>query len=236
MEDAGFADRALMSVGLTRAPAAVTRPRTPRAPLPQVPRLLVYVVGFVPAAWWLELGLTDQLGADPMRELEHALGLWALRFLLASLAVTPLRQLAGLNLLRYRRALGLLAFYYVVLHLLTYLVLDQGLDLNSILADILKRLYITIGMGGFLCLVPLAVTSNNAAIRRLGGKAWASLHRLVYAVAILALLHYVLSLKAWSLEPITYTALVTLLLGYRLLRSLSRGPRKAGVATRTASP
>src|SRR5580700_8556401 len=157
-------DDGLMSVEVTRAPPVALRGRAPRSPLPQVPRLLVYVVGFLPAAWWFALGLTDRLGADPMRELEHALGLWALRFLLASLAVTPLRQLAGINLIRYRRALGLLAFYYVVLHLLTYLVLDQGLDLSAIIADILKRLYITIGMAGFVILVPLAITSNNLAI------------------------------------------------------------------------
>lgn len=208
---------------LTRA---APRRGQPGSSLPQVPKLLVYLVGFVPAVWWFWLGIEDQLGADPMRALEHALGLWALRFLLASLAITPLRQLAGINLLRYRRALGLLAFYYAMLHLLTYLVLDQGLDLNSIIADILKRLYITIGMACFVILVPLALTSNNAAIRRLGGQAWAKLHRAVYAAAILAVTHFLLSVKVWPLEPLTYALIVAILLGYRLIRSQVKRPRR----------
>jgi sulfoxide reductase heme-binding subunit YedZ len=205
-----------------------------QVPKLQVPKLLVYLIGFIPAIWWFELGLTDRLGADPMRELEHALGLWALRFLISSLAITPLRRLTGINLLRYRRALGLLAFYYAVLHLTTYLVLDQGLDLDAIIADILKRLYITVGMGCFVVLVPLAVTSNNAAVRRLGGKAWAQLHRFVYLAAILAALHFLLSVKSWPLEPVFYASLVTLLLGYRLLRSVRRQPQLAVSASQAA--
>jgi sulfoxide reductase heme-binding subunit YedZ len=208
-----------------RRPAVAARLQ-PRAPLPQIPRILVYLVGFVPAVWWFWLGVTDRLGADPMRELEHALGLWALRFLLASLAVTPLRQLTGISLLRYRRALGLLAFYYAMLHLLTYLVLDQGLDLGSIIADILKRLYITVGMACFVILVPLAVTSNNAAIRRLGSQAWARLHRLVYAAAPLAVVHFLLSVKVWPLEPLVYALLVAILLGFRLIRFPGRKARR----------
>jgi sulfoxide reductase heme-binding subunit YedZ len=215
----------LMSVQLSPAPIAAVRRGAPRLPLPQIPKFLVYLLGFVPAVWWFELGLTDRLGADPMRALEHALGLWALRFLIASLAITPLRQLAGINMLRYRRALGLLTFYYAVLHLSTYLVLDQGLDLHAILADILKRLYITIGMACFVILVPLAVTSNNLAVRRLGGKAWARLHRFVYLAAILAALHFLLSVKSWPLEPVVYASLVAILLGYRVVRSFSRQPR-----------
>jgi methionine sulfoxide reductase heme-binding subunit len=195
--------------------------RMPPRSLPQVPKLLVYLVGFVPAVWWFDLGFTDRLGADPMRALEHALGLWALRFLVASLAITPLRQIAGLNLLRYRRALGLLAFYYAVLHLLTYLVLDQGLDIDAIISDILKRLYITIGMAAFLILVPLAVTSNNPAIKRLGAKLWQRLHRLTYLAAILAVLHFLMSVKSWPAEPVIYALIVVALLGYRLIRSLT---------------
>jgi len=220
-----------MTIELTRTPVtAAARSSATRATAPQFPKLLVYLVGFVPALWWFELGLTDRLGADPMRALEHALGLWALRFLLASLAITPLRQLAGLNLIRYRRALGLLAFYYALLHLTTYLVLDQGLDLGAIIADIVKRLYITIGMACFVILVPLAITSNNAAVRRLGAKAWTRLHRFVYLAAILAVLHFLLSVKVWPLEPLTYALIVAILLGYRLLRSFL--PRKRERAAR----
>lgn len=195
----------------------------PRRGLPQLPTIAVYLVGFVPAIWWFWLGATDRLGAEPMRELEHALGLWALRFLILSLAITPLRQFAGVNLLRYRRALGLSAFYYALMHLTTYLVLDQGLDFDAVGADILKRPYITIGMSCFLVLLPLALTSSNLAIRRLGGKAWQRLHRFVYLAAILAVLHFLISLKTWPIEPVTYALIVAILLGYRLARSLMRG-------------
>jgi methionine sulfoxide reductase heme-binding subunit len=200
-----------MSIRSSRARVAAT----PRRDLPQLPKIVVYIVGFIPAVWWFWLGVTDRLGADPMRVLEHSLGLWALRFLIASLAITPLRQLAGVNFLRYRRALGLLAFYYALLHLTTYLVLDQGLDFDAVLADILKRLYITIGMACFVVLLPLAVTSNNLTIRRLGGKAWQRLHRFVYVAAILAVLHFLLSVKSWPIEPVTYELIVAILLGYR---------------------
>lgn len=192
--------------------------------LPQIPKILVYVVGFVPAVWLFYAGITDQLGADPMRYLEQSLGLWALRFLVATLAVTPLRQVVGINLLRYRRAIGLLAFYYALLHLVTYLVLDQGLDFALIIADIIKRPYITIGMATFVVLIPLAVTSNNASIRRLGGQAWARLHRLVYLAAIGAVLHFILVVKSWPMEPLVYAAIVAVLLGYRLVRSLIKKP------------
>lgn len=192
--------------------------------LPQIPKILVYVVGFVPAVWLFYAGIMDQLGADPMRYLEQSLGLWALRFLVATLAVTPLRQLLNINLLRYRRAIGLLAFYYALLHLVTYLVLDQGLDFALIIADIIKRPYITIGMATFAVLIPLAVTSNNTSIRRLGGQTWARLHRLVYLAAIGAVLHFILVVKSWPMEPLVYAAIVAVLLGYRLVRSLAKKP------------
>ncbi len=192
--------------------------------LPQVPKIAVYIIGFIPAVWVFYAGITDQLGADPMRYLEQALGLWALRFLVATLAITPLRQLFNINLLRYRRAIGLLAFYYAALHLTTYLVLDQGLDMAAIVADIVKRPYITIGMATFVILLPLAMTSNNAAIRRMGGQAWARLHKLVYVAAVGAVLHYILVVKSWPPEPLVYAAIVAVLLGYRLVRSLVKKP------------
>ena len=149
-----------------------------------------------------------------MRYLEQALGLWALRFLIATLTVTPLRQLFNINLLRYRRAIGLLAFYYAALHLTTYLVLDQGLDFAAIIADIIKRPYITIGMATFVILIPLAVTSNNASIRRLGGQAWARLHSSsISRPSARCAFHSVV--KSWPLEPLVYAAIVAVLLGYR---------------------
>jgi sulfoxide reductase heme-binding subunit YedZ len=120
--------------------------------------------------------------------------------------------------------LGLLAFYYAALHLTTYLVLDQGLDMAAIVADIVKRPYITIGMATFVILIPLAATSNNAAIRRMGGQAWAKLHRLVYPAAIGAALHFLLVVKSWPPEPLVYAAIVAVLLGYRLARPLMKKP------------
>jgi methionine sulfoxide reductase heme-binding subunit len=185
---------------------------------------VLYLVGIAPAAWTFWLGLTDRLGADPMKVLERDLGLWALKFLVLGLAITPLRRLTGVSLLRYRRAIGLLAFVYVCLHLTTYLALDQGLDLAAIWADILKRPYITVGMGAFLVLVPLAITSNNAMVRRLGGPAWQRLHRWVYLAAAAAAVHFVMVVKAWPPEPLVYAGIVALLLAYRLVLRLQRSP------------
>jgi sulfoxide reductase heme-binding subunit YedZ len=180
-------------------------------------RRAIYILGMVPAAWTFYLGLTDQLGADPQNTLERTLGLWALRFLIVALAITPLRRLGGPSLIRYRRAIGLLGFYYAVLHLTVYLVLDQGLDLARIWADILKRPYITVGMLAFTLLVPLAVTSNNAMIRRLGARGWQRLHRLVYVATAAAALHFVMLVKSWwTVEPALYAGLVTVLLLIRL--------------------
>jgi methionine sulfoxide reductase heme-binding subunit len=196
--------------------------------LQRVPVWLVYVVGFIPAVVTFTLGVMDQLGADPLKTLERELGEWALRFLIVGLCITPLRQAAGINLVRYRRALGLLAFYYAALHLITYMVLDQGLEWAAIGADIVKRPYITIGMASFTLLVPLALTSNNASIRRLGSR-WNRLHKLVYIAAAGGALHYVMLVKAWPKEPLVYAAIVAALLAYRGLRAL-RGPAR----TRTA--
>jgi sulfoxide reductase heme-binding subunit YedZ len=180
-------------------------------------RRAIYIAGMVPAVWTFHLGLTDQLGADPQKTLERTLGLWALRFLIAALAITPLRRLGGPSLIRYRRAIGLLAFYYACLHLTVYLVLDQGLDLAAIWADIVKRPYITVGMLAFTILVPLAATSSNAMIRRLGSRAWQRLHRLVYVATAAAAIHFVMLVKSWwTPEPALYAALVAALLLVRL--------------------
>jgi methionine sulfoxide reductase heme-binding subunit len=199
-------------------------------------RRAIYIVGLMPAGWYFYLGITDQLGADPQNTLERLLGLWALRFLILSLAVTPLRRLGGPSLIRYRRALGLLAFYYASLHLSVYLLLDQGLDLAAIWADIVKRPYITVGMFAFAVLVPLAVTSNNAMIRRLGGAAWQRLHRLVYVAAAAAAIHFVMVVKAWPPEPLIYAGIVAILLLFRLWqyvqKKLRRKPRERSAPVR----
>ncbi|MFB2552178.1 protein-methionine-sulfoxide reductase heme-binding subunit MsrQ [Ensifer soli] len=193
-------------------------------PLPALPRRyhaasvwLLYAVGLLPAAWGFYLGATGQLPGNPVKEFEHLLGLWGLRFLIATLAITPLRDLAGINWVRYRRALGLLAFWYVLMHLAAYLLLDQYLNVGTILVDILQRPFITIGMAGFLMLLPLAITSNNRSIRRLG-RNWVRLHRLIYAIAIAGVVHFALSVKVIGAEQLVYIALVILLLGYRLTK------------------
>jgi sulfoxide reductase heme-binding subunit YedZ len=160
--------------------------------------------------------VTDRLGADPQNVLERALGLWALRFLIATLAIAPIRTIGGPNLVRYRRALGLLSFYYAMLHVAVYVLLDKQLDVFSIAADIVRRPYITVGMLAFVVLVPLAVTSNGPMIRKLGAR-WRKLHRLIYLAAAAAALHFIMLVKAWSPEPLIYAVLVVALLLFRAL-------------------
>jgi sulfoxide reductase heme-binding subunit YedZ len=198
------------------------------AAIPALPRKyhaasiwLLYAVGLLPAVWGFWLGATGGLPGNPVKEFEHLLGLWALRFLVATLAITPLRDLVGINWIRYRRALGLLAFWYVLMHFLTYMVLDQYLNFAAIIDDIVRRPFITIGMAAFVMLIPLALTSNNWSIRRLGPR-WVKLHRLVYVIAAAGVLHFAMSVKVVGLEPWTYIALVALLLLYRLLRPIPR--------------
>jgi sulfoxide reductase heme-binding subunit YedZ len=192
----------------------------------RIPKLAVYVAGLTPAAWTFYLGVQDRLGPEPIKALEQELGLWSLRFLLLCLAISPLRR-AGLDLLRYRRALGLLAFYYAALHLSAYVALDHGFDWTAIGRDILKRPYVTIGMAAFVILVPLAATSNNAAIRRLGAAAWARLHRLVYVAAILAATHFLLIVKSWPAEPLLYAAVTAALLAVRAFPAVLHRARTA---------
>ncbi|MBB5703136.1 sulfoxide reductase heme-binding subunit YedZ [Ochrobactrum daejeonense] len=187
---------------------------------------LLYAAGFVPAVWTFYLALTGSLGADPVKTFEHTLGLWALRFLILTLMVTPIRDLTGIALLRYRRALGLLAFYYALMHFSTYMVLDQRLDMATIVADILRRPFITIGMASLLMLLPLALTSNNWSIRKLGRR-WNSLHRLVYVAIAGGAIHFIMSVKSWPAEPVIYGAIVTLLLLWRLVRAQTRSRKTA---------
>jgi sulfoxide reductase heme-binding subunit YedZ len=188
----------------------------------------VYVIGLVPAVWTFHLAVTDQLGADPLKVLERSLGLWSLRFLIAGLAITPLRRFANVNLIRYRRPVGLLAFAYAVLHVTVYVWMDQGLDAAAIWKDIVKRPYITVGLLAFLILLPLAATSNSFSIRWLG-PAWQRLHRWVYLAAAAAALHFAMLVKSLTAEPLIYAGLVCGLLVIRLL------PKQAKPARKTAS-
>ena len=208
------------------------------ASLPALPRKyhavsiwMLYAAGFVPAAYGFYLGATGGLPGNPVKEFEHLLGLWALRFLVATLAITPLRDLLGINWIRYRRALGLLAFWYVLMHFLTYMVLDQYLNFTAIITDIAKRPFITIGMAAFVMLIPLALTSNNWSIRKLGPR-WVKLHRLVYVIAAAGALHFAMAVKVVGPEQWLYIALVLLLVLWRPIRPrFNRWKRASGGRT-----
>lgn len=159
-------------------------------------------------------GLT--LGANPIEELLHDLGRWGLKFLLLSLAVTPLRRWTGWNwLIRYRRMLGLFAFFYILLHFVVYAWLDQGLALSAIGEDILKRPYITLGVAALIMLIPLAVTSTKGMMRRLG-KRWQKLHKLVYVIGILGVWHFYWQVKLDTLDATVYAFILAVLLGTRI--------------------
>jgi sulfoxide reductase heme-binding subunit YedZ len=186
----------------------------------------VYVLGMVPAAWTFHLALADQLGADPLKVLERSLGLWSLRFLVLGLAITPLLRLSRINLVGYRRAVGLLAFFYALLHVTVYAWLDQGLNLTAILSDILKRPYITVGLLALLILIPLAVTSNDGMVKRIGARAWRKLHRWVYLAAAAGALHFVMLVKSWPAEPLIYAGLVALLLFWRAWDGFVAAPQR----------
>ena len=169
-----------------------------------------------PLALLVADAITDGLGANPVEAVLHRTGDWALRLLLATLAVAPLRRWTGWQwLLQIRRPLGLLAFGYAVLHALTYLVLDRGLYWDDVVADVLERPYVTAGFTALILMVPLAVTSTRAAMRRLGRR-WQSLHRLVYAVGVLAVLHFLWSSKLDRPEPLVYAGILGTLLLARL--------------------
>lgn len=189
----------------------------------RVPSWTLYILSPLPALWWLWQGLTGGLGVEPIKALEHALGEFALQLLVVGLCITPLRRFAGVNLLRFRRAVGLIAFFYVLLHLLVWLVLDVQIP-AQIWADIVKRPYITVGMAGFALLIPLALTSNNLSVRRLGGFRWRQLHRLTYAAVLLGALHFVMLAKGFQIEPLAYLIAVLGLLALRLpaLETMSR--------------
>ncbi|MGX9355592.1 protein-methionine-sulfoxide reductase heme-binding subunit MsrQ [Roseobacteraceae bacterium S113] len=180
----------------------------------KLPNWAVYLVLFAPMPWFFYLAATGQMGVEPIKALEHKYGEIALQLLIAGLAITPLRRYAGINLLKFRRAVGLVAFGYVAAHLAVWLFLDVQI-LSQIWADILKRPYITIGMAAFVLMIPLAVTSNNKSVRAMGPN-WRKLHKLTYATCLLGGLHFVMLAKGIQLEPLLYMAAVVGLLALRL--------------------
>lgn len=182
----------------------------------KIPANTLYIAGVLPFVWLVVQLFTGGLGVDPVKSLEHQLGKIGLQFLLAGLLVTPLRRLFGLNLIKFRRALGLLAFFYILLHLSVWLVLDIQLRWSEFWTDVLKRPYITIGMAGFLLLLPLAMTSNNWSVKRMGAMAWRNLHKITYPAVAMGALHYVLVVKSWQIEPLVYLFAVLMLLVIRI--------------------
>jgi len=189
----------------------------------------VFVLCLVPIGIVGWRALHHDLTANPIEFITHATGDWALRFLVITLAITPLRKILGLpELVRFRRMLGLFAFFYACLHFGTYIVLDKFFDMSEIWKDVLKRRFITVGFAAFLLLIPLAVTSTADWIRRLGGKRWQAVHRLIYFSAVLAVIHYYWLVKSAVIRPLTYGAILAVLLLFRAVAWLiNRGPRVA---------
>ncbi|HEV2707892.1 MAG TPA: protein-methionine-sulfoxide reductase heme-binding subunit MsrQ [Pyrinomonadaceae bacterium] len=197
-------------------------------------KLLVFVNCLVPLALLVWDWLRGALGANPLEFVTRTTGTLTLIFLLLTLAVTPARKLTGAQwLVRLRRTLGLYAFFYGLLHLATYVWFDKAFDFAAVVADVTRRPFIAVGMLAFFLMVPLAVTSTNAMIKRLGGKRWALLHRLVYVSAIGGVVHFYLLVKADTRKPLIYGGILALLLGYRLLASYrQKKPLSLGIEAR----
>ena len=183
--------------------------------LRRVPAWPIYIVSVAWFAWLFFQALTGAMGPDPVNALEHALGDVALQLMVVVLAISPALKYLGLNLIKYRRALGLAVFFFVAMHLGVWLFLDVQI-LSQIVQDILKRPYITVGMVSFVLMIPLAITSNNRSIRKLGPQVWNRLHKLTYAAVILGAVHNVMIQKVWEAEALVYLGLIAALLALRI--------------------
>ena len=197
---------------------------------------VVFALALLPFAWLFYGAATNNLGANPAEHLERSLGDWTLRFLCVTLAITPLRVMTGTPALaRFRRMLGLFVFFYVCLHLLAYTWFDMGFDFGAIAKDIAKRPFILVGFSAFVLLVPLAATSFNRAVKALGAKRWQALHKLVYGIAVLAILHFfwIRAGKHNFAEVAVYAAILGVLLGWRAVHALQKkGPPPVGAGLR----
>lgn len=189
--------------------------------LRRIPAWTIYVLGAGWAAWPFYLGLTGGLGVEPINALEREYGEIGLKLLVIGLIVSPLRAYAGINLLKFRRALGVTTFFFILAHFLVWAVLDVQ-SLARVWDDIIKRPYVTVGMIGFVLMIPLAVTSNNLALRTMGAPAWRKLHKLTYPIALLGAIHYLWLVKGFQIEPIIYLVIILALLVLRF-RSQRQG-------------
>ena len=201
-----------------------------------ISKIVLFVAALAPAGLLVRGLLTGHLGVNPAETIQLETGRWALKFLLISLAVTPVRRVTGWSLvIRYRRMLGLFAFFYATLHLLSYWSFDLGFAIGEFAADILKRPFIALGFAAFVLLTPLALTSTQGWIRRLG-KRWTQLHRLVYVASILAAVHFALKVKVFTGDPVAYAAVLTVLLGFRVVWFLRRRARARRAIDKPETP
>jgi sulfoxide reductase heme-binding subunit YedZ len=184
-------------------------------------KILFFALSCIPLLFLVWRGFRGDLTANPVEFLQHQTGDWTLRFVVFTLCITPFRKiLHAPELIRFRRMLGLFAFFYACLHFLTYLGPDQSFSLSGMLKDVVKRPFITVGFAAFVLLIPLAITSTAAWIRRLGGKRWQALHRSIYAVAVLGVIHYYWMVKSDVRKPLFYGAIVIILLAWRLFNGM----------------
>jgi len=180
----------------------------------------VFVAALAPFLWLLYNAFWGDLGANPVETITNQTGIWTLRLIVATIAITPIRWLTKWNpIIQFRRMIGLFAFFYSVLHFSIYFVLDRSMMVEGLWDDVVKRPYITVGFIGFVMMIPLALTSTKGWIRRIGGKRWALLHRLVYVTAIAGVIHYWWKVKLDVTDPMIYAAIVAILLGWRLVRA-----------------
>jgi methionine sulfoxide reductase heme-binding subunit len=200
-------------------------------------KVVVFTVCLIPLAILLWRGFHGDLGADPVAFVEHATGDWILRFLVITLAITPLRKILRLpQLIRFRRMTGLFAFFYACLHFSTWVGVDRGFNWPDMLADIAKRPFITVGFTGFVLMIPLAITSTAGWIRRLGGKRWQLLHRAIYLSAIAGVIHYYWLVKSDVRKPLEYAFIVAILLAWRIWSWFTDRRRASGVRLRQEEP
>jgi len=199
-------------------------------------KVLIFLACLIPLGRLIYKGIFDLLGANPIEVITHSTGDWTLRFLLITLGITPIRKLTQQrwNFIRYRRMTGLFAFFYGVLHFTTYIWLDKFFDVHEMLKDVAKRKFITVGFTAFVLMIPLAVTSTQGMIRRLGRR-WGQLHRLIYISAIAGVVHYWWLVKADVRLPFIYGSVLAALLGYRVVNSLGK-PRSGPAQAKTSQP